>query len=145
MVVLIRVEDILIIGIIGSALNTDGVEHSIWLQLMSQRLQILYNLLSRDGALFIHLDDNEVDYCRVLTDEIFGRKNFMNRITIDSRSPSAFSTVNPGVFKAAEYLLFYAKDRSSLVENLIRVERTPDYAYDLSLIHISEPTRLRRT
>ena len=116
----------------------DGVEHSIWLQLMSQRLQILYNLLSRDGALFIHLDDNEVDYCRVLTDEIFGRKNFMNRITIDSRSPSAFSTVNPGVFKAAEYLLFYAKDRSSLVENPIRVERTPDYAYDKYILNPDE-------
>jgi len=108
----------------------DGVEHSIWLDMMAERMEILHRLLSNDGAMFIHLDDNEVDYCRVVADEIFGRKNFMNRITIDSRSPSAFSTVNPGVFKAAEYLLFYAKNRSQLVENPIRVQRTPDYAYD---------------
>jgi adenine-specific DNA-methyltransferase len=114
----------------------DGVEHSIWLQLMAERIKLIYRLLRNDGALFIHLDDNEVDYCRVLTDEIFGRKNFMNRITIDSRSPSAFSTVNPGVFKAAEYLLFYAKDRASLVENPIRTERTPDYAYDKFITNI---------
>lgn len=114
----------------------DGVEHSIWLQLMAERIKLLHSLLRNDGALFIHLDDNEVDYCRVLTDEIFGRKNFMNRITIDARSPSAFSTVNPGVFKSAEYLLFYAKDRASLVENPIRTERTPDYAYDKFITNI---------
>lgn len=58
----------------------DGIEHSIWLELMAKRLKIIYNLLSKDGALFVHLDDNEVDYCRVLIDEIFGRRNFMNRI-----------------------------------------------------------------
>lgn len=116
----------------------DGVEHSIWLQLMAERLKILHKLLSDDGALFIHLDDNEVDYCRVLTDEIFGRRNFMNRITVDARSPSAFSTVNPGVFKAAEYILFYAKNRSKLVENQLRTERTPDYAYDKYVVNIED-------
>lgn len=116
----------------------DGVEHSIWLQLMAERIKIIKNLLSDDGVLFIHLDDNEVDYCRVVTDEIFGRRNFMNRITVDSRSPSAFSTVNPGVFKAAEYILFYAKNRTCLVENQLRVERTPDYAYDKYIVNIEE-------
>jgi adenine-specific DNA-methyltransferase len=119
----------------------DGVEHSIWLQLMAERIKIIHSLLRNDGALFIHLDDNEVDYCRVMTDEIFGRKNFMNRITVDSRSPSAFSTVNPGVFKAAEYILFYAKCRESLVENPIRVERPPDYAYDKFITNIEDNYR----
>ena len=116
----------------------DGVEHSIWLQLMAERIKIIHKLLSDDGALFIHLDDNEVDYCRVLTDEIFGRRNFMNRITVDSRSPSAFSTVNPGVFKSAEYILFYAKNRSSLIENPLRTERVPDYAYDKYIVNIDD-------
>ena len=116
----------------------DGVEHSIWLNLMAERLRVIHNLLRDDGALFIHLDDNEVDYCRVLTDEIFGRENFMNRITVDSRSPSAFSTVNPGVFKAAEYILFYAKRRSDLVENQLRTERMPDPAYDKYILNIDE-------
>lgn len=116
----------------------DGFEHSIWLDMMATRIRLLHNLLSDDGAIFIHLDDNELDYCKVLTDEIFGRKNFMNRITVDSRSPSAFSTVNPGMFKAAEYILFYAKDRNKLIENRLRTERTPDYAYDKYIENIED-------
>lgn len=83
----------------------DGIEHSIWLNMMYERFAILYNLLRDDGAIFVHLDDNEADYCKVILDEIFHRENFMNRITIDARSPSAFSTVNPGMFVASEYIL----------------------------------------
>lgn len=64
----------------------DGIEQSMWLNMMHQRLMLLHDLLSEDGAIFVHLDDNEADYCKVLLDEIFGRNNFMNRITIDARS-----------------------------------------------------------
>lgn len=74
----------------------DGIEHSIWLDMMYKRLRSIYKLLRPDGALFVHLDDNEADYCKVLLDEVFGRNNFMNRITVEARSPSAFSTVNLG-------------------------------------------------
>ncbi len=65
----------------------------------------------------------------------FHRKNFINRITIDARSPSAFSTVNKGVFKASEYILFYAKNKEKFVEYPVRTERVPDYAYDKWLIN----------
>lgn len=111
----------------------DGLEHSLWLNLIYQRLRILKNLLANDGAIFIQLDDNELDYCKVLCDELFGRENLVNRITIDVRAPSAFSTVNPGVFKASEYLLFYSKNKSSFKEISTRVPREPDYAYSLWL------------
>jgi len=107
----------------------DGLEHSIWLGLMRDRLQLLFDLLTADGSIFIHLDDNEVDYMKVLADEIFGRTNFINRITVSARSPSAFSTVNPGVFKSSEYILWYAKDRSSFPERSGRIRRSPNYAY----------------
>lgn len=108
----------------------DGLEHSIWLNMMYKRLEIMRNLLTEDGAIFVHLDDNESDYCKVIMDEIFGRENFMNRITVASRSPSAFSVVNPGMFVSSEYILYYAKDRKVIRENNVKVERTPDYAYD---------------
>ena len=75
----------------------DGIEHSLWLSLMRDRFTILRNLLKPDGVIFVHLDDNELDYCKVIMDEILDRVNFVNRITVDARSPSAFSTVNPGV------------------------------------------------
>ncbi|EAA4207312.1 site-specific DNA-methyltransferase, partial [Salmonella enterica subsp. enterica] len=92
----------------GSAFEhyDDGVEHSLWLSLMKDRLSIIYNLLKDDGCIFVHLDDNELDYLKVLMDEIFGRSNFLSRITIEARAPSAFSTVNKGVFKASEYILW---------------------------------------
>ena len=77
--------------------------------MMYERFAILYNLLRDDGAIFVHLDDNEADYCKVILDEIFHRENFMNRITIDARSPSAFSTVNPGMFVASEYILDFSR------------------------------------
>lgn len=117
----------------------DGIEHSIWLNMMYERFKILQNLLRDDGALFVHLDDNESDYCKVILDEIFGRNNFMNRVTIDARSPSAFSTVNPGMFVASEHLLFYAKNRNKLVENRVRTPRNPDYAYNKYITNIEQP------
>ncbi len=61
----------------GSAFEhyDDGVEHSVWLSLMRNRLEILRQLLAEDGSIWIQLDDNEVHYCKVMLDEIFGRIN----------------------------------------------------------------------
>lgn len=66
----------------GSAFEhyDDGVEHSLWLSLMRDRLEILYKLLSEDGSLWVNLDDNEAHYFKVMCDEVFGRKNFIANI-----------------------------------------------------------------
>ena len=63
----------------GSAFEhyDDNMEHSIWLQLMRSRLEILHSLLHETGTIWISLDDNEAHYLKVLCDEIFGRKNFI--------------------------------------------------------------------
>lgn len=55
----------------------DGLEHSIWLGLMRDRLEIIRQLLSDDGSLWITIDDNEAHYLKVLCDEVFGRANFV--------------------------------------------------------------------
>ena len=62
----------------GSAFThyEDGLEHSVWLGLMRDRLEIIRRLLSDDGSLWITIDDNEAHYLKVLCDEIFGRANF---------------------------------------------------------------------
>ena len=59
----------------GSAFThyDDGVEHSIWLSLMRDRLEIIRRLLSDDGSIWITIDDNEAHYLKVLCDEVFGR------------------------------------------------------------------------
>lgn len=63
----------------GSAFThyDDGVEHSLWLSLIRDRLEIIYKLLSDDGSLWITIDDNEAHYLKVLCDEVFGRANFV--------------------------------------------------------------------
>lgn len=58
----------------------DGFEHSIWLSLMRDRLELLRTLLSNDGSIWITLDDNEVHYAKILCDEVFGRTNFLGNI-----------------------------------------------------------------
>ena len=63
----------------GSAFThyDDGVEHSIWLSLMRDRLELIRRLLAEDGSLWITIDDNECHYLKVLCDEVFGRGNFV--------------------------------------------------------------------
>jgi adenine-specific DNA-methyltransferase len=55
----------------------DGLEHSIWLGLMRDRLEIIRNLLANDGSIWISIDDNEAHYLKVLCDEVFGRTSFV--------------------------------------------------------------------
>ncbi len=85
----------------------DGVEHSIWLNLMSQRLKILRNLLADNGSIWITLDENEVHYCKVMCDEIFGRKNFIISIAWNSRKSKQNDTI---ISLAHNHNLVYAKN-----------------------------------
>ena len=55
----------------------DGIEHSLWLSLMRDRIDLMRRLLNEDGSLWITIDDNEAHYLKVLCDEIFGRSNFV--------------------------------------------------------------------
>lgn len=62
----------------GSAFThyDDGVEHSLWLSLMRDRLESLKRLLDPEGSIWISIDDNEGHYLKVLLDEVFGRTCF---------------------------------------------------------------------
>ncbi|HFC8839805.1 TPA: site-specific DNA-methyltransferase [Neisseria subflava] len=64
----------------------DGLEHSIWLGLMRDRLEIIKRLLSDDGSLWITIDDNEAHYLKVLCDEVFGRGNFVANVIWQKKS-----------------------------------------------------------
>jgi adenine-specific DNA-methyltransferase len=91
----------------GSAFEhyDDGVEHSLWLSLMRERLELLWKLLRRDGALWISIDDNEGHYLKVLCDEVFGRQSFIATVVWENfygRSNAA--AISP----AHNYLLVYA-------------------------------------
>jgi adenine-specific DNA-methyltransferase len=63
----------------GSAFQhyEDGIEHSIWLTMMRDRLQVIRTLLKDDGSVWIVIDDHEGHYLKVLCDEVFGREQFV--------------------------------------------------------------------
>ncbi len=87
----------------------DGIEHSLWLALMRDRLEILRSLLSEDGSIWVQLDDNESHYCRVLMDEVFGRSNFVANV-VWNKSYAVRS--NAQFFSTAhEHILVYCKNR----------------------------------
>jgi len=71
----------------GSAFEhyDDGLEHSIWLGMMRDRLEIIRRLMSEDGSLWITIDDNEAHYLKVLCDEVFGRSCFITDIAWQKR------------------------------------------------------------
>ncbi|MEM7776976.1 MAG: site-specific DNA-methyltransferase [Pseudomonadota bacterium] len=58
----------------------DGLEHSLWLSLIRDRLELLRDLLSQDGSIWVSIDDNESHYLRCVMDEVFGRANFVGNI-----------------------------------------------------------------
>ena len=113
----------------GSAFEhyDDGIEHSIWLDLMNKRFKILYNLLSDDGVIFVHLDDNEAAYCKILLDEIFGRHNYINQIINATNKPFGFKSTATNLFKQANHIFLYAKDRSNFSLNIDALFNEKDY------------------
>ena len=58
----------------------DGIEHSLWLSMMRDRLVLLQKLLSPQGSIWITIDDNEAHYLKVICDEVFGRPNFIGSV-----------------------------------------------------------------
>ena len=72
----------------GSAFEhyDDGIEHSLWLGLMRDRLELLRRLLADDGSIWITIDDNEAHYLKVLLDEVFGRSSFIANIVWQKRT-----------------------------------------------------------
>lgn len=86
----------------------DRIDHSLWLSMMWDRLSILKNLLSKDGSIWISIDDNEAHYLKVLCDEVFGRTNFVATMIWEKRK----SRENRRAFSFNhDYILVYAVDK----------------------------------
>ena len=107
----------------------DGIEHSIWLSLMRDRLELLRNLLTEAGTLFVHIDDNELGYLIVLLDEIFGRANRVYVVTFRQASPTGHKAINPGCVNTSNFILIYAKKKDCWVPNRIFTGRERDPRY----------------
>lgn len=95
----------------GSAFShyDDGVEHSIWLSLMRDRLELLRKMLSDDGAIWITIDDNECHYLKILCDEVFGRQNFVANVIWEKKSSSQSNAT--WLSDSHDHVLVYAKSK----------------------------------
>jgi len=108
----------------------DGYEHSIWLGLIRDRAESLRRLLSDDGTLFVHIDDNELGYLIALLDEVFGRANRVSVVTFKQGSATGHKAINPGVVSTTNFILIYAKNKSLWTPNRVftaRAERDKRY------------------
>jgi len=108
----------------------DGVEHSLWLQLMRDRIALLYKLLSLDGSFFVHIDDNELGYLIALVDEIFGRSNRISVISFKQSAASGPKSINPGLVSTSNFILYYVKDRRYWKPNRVYVPIARDARYN---------------
>ena len=100
--------------VVGSELD-DLTRHDKWLCMMYPRLVLLQRLLSEDGAIFISIDDNEQANLRLICDEIFGKRNFIDQF---------IWYVNDGhtdnqdeITLLHEYILCYAKEKNKIKAN----------------------------
>lgn len=99
--------------------QSNGKFHSDWLSMMFSRLKLARNLLSKDGLIFVSIDDNEQANLKKVCDEIFGEKNFIGIFCINS-TPNARDYGHIG--KMHEYALFYAKNIDFAKSNMIPEE-----------------------
>ncbi len=105
----------------------DGVEHSIWLSLIKPRLELLRNLLSNEGSLWISIDDDESHYLKVLCDEVFGRNNFINNVIWEKK----YSPQNDAKWlsDSHDHILCYAKIKDIWRPNLLPRTEEMDKRY----------------
>jgi adenine-specific DNA-methyltransferase len=108
----------------GSAIfdYDDGIEHSIWLTLIRDRLSLLHELLHETGSIWISIDDNEGHYLKVLCDEIFGRKNFVSTVIWQKKyGPKSDSKF---ISSSHDFIIVYAKNIDRvLIKHLPKTEK----------------------
>ena len=100
----------------GTTVPTDHpLRHSYWLSFMHKRLELAKNLLSERGVIFISIDDNEQANLKLLCDQVFGQRNFLNQF-IWINKPEGRQIQGAGAAGTHEYILSYARDINNLSE-----------------------------
>ena len=105
----------------------DNLEHSQWLSMVLPRLQLLRDLLSEDGSIWVTIDDNEGHYLKVLMDEVFGRRNFVANVVWQKRfSPNSTAM---HLSDSHDHVLVFAKAKISWNRNLLVRSEKSDSIY----------------
>lgn len=127
----------------GSAFEhyDDNLEHSIWLNLMRKRLVLLRELLSEEGTIWIQIDDEEQAYLKVLCDEVFGRGNFVNMISVNMKNIAGASGggEDKRLKKNCEYILMASNERAADIAALSDIQMSEIKALILDRLNIVKP------
>lgn len=119
----------------GSAFEhyDDGIEHSLWLSLIRDRLEIIKKLLTTDGSVWITIDDNESHYLKILCDEVFGRSNFVANFIWQKK----FSPQNDAKYVSDmhDHILCFAKNKKLFKINRLVAENKIDRTKNLDNDH----------
>lgn len=105
----------------------DNLEHSKWLSMMYPRLELLHQLLSEDGSIWITLNDNEAHYLKVMCDEIFGRSNFISNSIWQKKY--AASNDAKSLSEDHDHVIIYAKSKKNWVPNKLKRNLESNKAY----------------
>lgn len=120
----------------------DRLEHSQWLSLIYPILVLQRQLLSEDGTLFIHIDDNELAYLTAIADEVMGRKNRVAIVTFKQGAPTGHKSINPGLVSTTNFILVYAKNKAHWKPNRLFTGRDRDKRYNQYLVNPEAPHAL---
>lgn len=98
----------------------DGLEHSIWLTMMRDRLELLKKLLKPEGVIWVHLDNTESHYCRALMDQVFERNNYLAQVAYERSGSAGIGQGGKFLVNTHEIIVTYARDitKFSIVQPL---------------------------
>ena len=101
---------------------------------MYNRLTVARDLLSAEGAIFIQIDYIELAHLKIICDDVFGAKNFVQIISMKTATPAGFKVVNPGPINVTEFILMYTKDKSgyNFKKGYVPAPYQKDYKYYLT-------------
>ncbi len=110
----------------------DAYQHSSWLSLLRDRVELGLNLLSDAGAAAFHINDIEHWRLRGLCDQLIGDSNYITTVTTQCATASSFKTVNLGPTEVTDHILLYAVDKSAYDYTAQHIERR-----EVDIVHFS--------
>ena len=113
----------------------DKLEHSQWLSMLYPTLVLQRDLLSFDGTLFIHIDDNELAYLITIADEVMGRQNRVAIVSFKQGAATGHKSINPGMVSTTNFIVVYAREKSQWMPNRLFTGRERDKRYSLFLVN----------
>lgn len=116
----------------------DDYQHSSWLSMMLDRLQISKCLIKDEGTFSVSIDLKEVDKTISLLDDTYGEDNRKNAITVKRGSVTGAKVINPGVVNVSEYVLTYSADSKKWKPEKAYREKEYDTRYGTLIKNIEE-------